>query len=158
MDSQTGVRRLSQLIFGGAQYRLEVAAQLVVGKQFSTTDLLVALGDPPGKGSIHTELKRLSEAGLVRPVDRPRGERSMTYLPAPCAFWDACRELASLARLETDQHEQTRALLLSAVGPDASLRAIVGGIPAPPPDFYREGHLASLTTVSSAGSEGGNDD
>lgn len=113
MDSNAAVRELSRLIFGGAQYRIEVAANLHAGQPFTALDLVLLLGDPPGKGSVHTELGRLRQAGLILEGRKARSDRSKPLVPIDCALWDAARSLQELAT-----HRWNEASALSKLLPD----------------------------------------
>lgn len=98
MDYKSEVRALSRTLFGGAQYRLEVASVLYAGSVFTALDVVMVLGDPPGKGSVHTELKRLREAGLITPAATPQSDRSKPLTPMDTDFWECCRGLVTLAQ------------------------------------------------------------
>jgi hypothetical protein len=81
-------------LFGGAQYRLEVGAAIADGDGVvCIKDLAQELGDPPGMGSVNTELKVLERAGLLGRAPRERGERRVYLLRQPSAYWTLCQEL-----------------------------------------------------------------
>jgi DNA-binding MarR family transcriptional regulator len=87
------VRDLAPL-FGGAQYRLEIGAAIADGDGVvCIRDLAQELGDPPGMGSVNTELKVLERAGLLARAPRERGERRVYLLRQPSAYWELCQEL-----------------------------------------------------------------
>lgn len=121
MDQRRAVRELSQALFGGARYRIEVAASLYSGVPFTSLDLVVLLGDPPGKGSIHTELKRLREAELVFEAETPQSDRSKTLVPLQCGLWAVCRELMALGEARAAKEEATRKVLAEAAAEDSEL-------------------------------------
>lgn len=92
------VRDLSRILFGGAQYRLEVGAALASEELTSIKDLAERLGDPPGTPSVNTELKRLEEAGLLIRLPRVGSDRRVHLRARTSSYWDTCRELADFAR------------------------------------------------------------
>ena len=93
-DEQTSPLRVrSRALFGGAQYRLEVGAAIADGDGVvCIKDLAELLGDPPGTGSVNTELKILERAGLLVRAPRERGERRVYLLRQPSSFWRLCQE------------------------------------------------------------------
>jgi len=93
------VRSLSRLLFGGAQYRLEVGAALTVGDLVTIKDLAERLGDPPGKASVNTELKLLEKAGLLQRLPDVGSDRRVFLRPEPSSYWETCRELIEYARI-----------------------------------------------------------
>jgi len=95
------LRERSRALFGGAQYRLEIGAAIADGDGvICIKDLAQELGDPPGMGSVNTELKVLERASLLVRAPRERGERRVYLLRQPSAYWQLCQELrnASTAR------------------------------------------------------------
>jgi hypothetical protein len=92
------LRERSRALFGGAQYRLEVGA--AIGDSDGIVcikDLAKVLGDPPGTGSVNTELKVLERSGLLNRVERERGERRVYLLRAESDYWKFCREARDAA-------------------------------------------------------------
>jgi hypothetical protein len=88
------IRERSRALFGGAQYRLEVGAAIADGDGVvCIKDLAQELGDPPGAGSVNTELKVLERAGLLVRTPRDRGERRVYLMRQPSAYWTLCQEL-----------------------------------------------------------------
>jgi DNA-binding transcriptional regulator GbsR (MarR family) len=87
------VRSRSRALFGGAQYRLEVAAAISAGDLVTIKDLAEQLGDPPGKGSVNTELKVLEAAGLLERLPRVGSDRRVFLRAKPSPYWDTCRAL-----------------------------------------------------------------
>lgn len=123
MNHASSVRELSRILFGGAQYRLEVAASLSSGQVFTALDLVALLSDPPGKGSVHTELKRLKQAKLVVPSPSPRSDRAKPLIPIETDFWACCRHLASIAQQRAEREDEVRKALssLAAQNPDLAI-------------------------------------
>ena len=90
---QRRLRENSRTMFGGAQYRLEVGAAIADSDGVvSITDLAQVLGDPPGKGSVNTELKVLERAGLLVRAPQQPGDRRVFLIRQKSAYWDFCRE------------------------------------------------------------------
>jgi hypothetical protein len=86
-------RELSQRLFGGARYRIEVGAAIAESDGLvCIVDLARQLGDPPGKGSVNTELKVFEKAGLLTRPDERRGGR-IWLLRQESPFWDMCHKL-----------------------------------------------------------------
>src|SRR5438105_1303624 len=101
-DPALGLRGLSHAIFG-AQYRLEVGVAIAQGDGVvCIKDLAAELGDgdPPGTGSVSTELKVLERAGLLRRMEKERGERRVYLLRQDSKYWDFCRECRARAVAE----------------------------------------------------------
>jgi hypothetical protein len=97
-------RELSRSLFGGANYRIEIAAAIAESDGLvCMVDLIRALGDPPGKSSVNAELKVLEKAGLLSRPDPRRGGR-IYLLRQQSAFWDMCKRL----RDETAKRGSTR--------------------------------------------------
>jgi hypothetical protein len=91
---RAAIRERSRALFGGAQYRLEVGAAIADGDGVvCIKDLAQELGDPPGAGSVNTELKVLERAGLLVRAPRERGERRVYLMRQPSAYWKLCQEL-----------------------------------------------------------------
>jgi hypothetical protein len=98
----TSVRQLSRVLFGGAQYRMEVGAAIAAGDGVvCIKDLAAELGDPPGVGSVNTELKVLERAGLLVRTAPEEGERRVFLLRQESVYWQLCEELTSAARRRT---------------------------------------------------------
>ncbi len=90
------LRALSRTLFGGAQYRLEIGLAIADGDGLvSIKDLADELGDPPGTGSVNTELKVLERAALLKRAPKQQGERRVYLARQESAYWNLCRELAS---------------------------------------------------------------
>jgi hypothetical protein len=88
------LRQQSRALFGGAQYRAEVGAAIARGDGVvCIKDLAGDLGDPPGTGSVNTELKVLERAGLLTRAPRERGERRVYLLRQPSPYWDLCQQM-----------------------------------------------------------------
>jgi DNA-binding MarR family transcriptional regulator len=110
------VRDLSRILFGGAQYRLEVGAALSSEEVTNIKDLAERLGDPPGTASVNTELKRLEEAGLLQRLPRVGSDRRVHLRVRTSSYWETCRELIELVqagvpqqrRKETDERSSQR--------------------------------------------------
>ena len=96
---QEVLRRQSRALFGGAKYRLEVGAAIADSDGIvCIKDLADELGDPPGRGSVNTELKVLERAGLlVRGPSEP-GNRRVFLLRQPSAYWLVCQEMRDACR------------------------------------------------------------
>jgi len=119
------IRSLSRSIFGGAQYRLEVMAELRSGRPFSAVDLSVLIVDaPPGK-SIHTELKCLRAARLISEVERPSSDRSKSFVPVVCSLWDASRDLVSMAEAAAEREQAIAEVLRDAADNRPQLRTLL---------------------------------
>jgi DNA-binding transcriptional regulator GbsR (MarR family) len=89
-------RAVSRALFGGAQYRVEVGAAIAASDGLvCITDLVAELGDPPGKGSVSTELKVLERAGLLSPLNAVQGERRRFLRREPSVYWSFCEEVKS---------------------------------------------------------------
>jgi len=102
---------LSRILFGGAQYRLEVGAAVESDALVNIKDLADQLGDPPGTASVNTELKHLERAGLLERLPRVGSDRRVFLRARPTSYWDTCRELVELARSGTAPpagHEPSR--------------------------------------------------
>ncbi len=83
-------------MFGGAQYRLEIGLAIADGDGLvCIKDLAEELGDPPGTGSVNTELKVLERADLLKRAPKEKGERRVYLVRQESAYWSLCRELAS---------------------------------------------------------------
>ena len=94
VQRRAGLRERSRALFGGAQYRLEVGVAIADGDGVvCIKDLAQELGDPPGVGSVNTELKVLERAGLLVRASRERGERRVYLLRQPSTYWQFCQEL-----------------------------------------------------------------
>lgn len=101
------LRERSRALFGGAQYRLEVGAAIADGDGIvCITDLAELLGDPPGKGSVNTELKVLERSGLLHRVDRGRGERRVYLIRADSNYWKFCQEARDAATRPGARHQR----------------------------------------------------
>ena len=88
------LRNRSRALFGGAQYRLEIGAAIADGDGLvCIKDLAEELGDPPGTGSVNTELKVLERAGLLTRTPRIGGERRVYLVREPSTYWTLCREM-----------------------------------------------------------------
>lgn len=88
-------RDLSAAIFG-ARYRLEICAALCGRSQVTATELLRELGgseNSPSQSSISVELKRLSAAGLLEPLESPPGERHRPLAVVDSPIWRVALEL-----------------------------------------------------------------
>lgn len=115
---RAALRERSRALFGGAQYRLEVGAAIGDGDGVvCIKDLAQQLGDPPGVGSVNTELKVLERAGLLVRAPRERGERRVYLMRQPSVYWRLCQELreATGARPRT-----TPVKGAAATGPDSA--------------------------------------
>ncbi len=89
-------RALSRALFGGAQYRLEVGAAIAAGDGLvCAKDLADELGDPPGKGSVHLELKTLERAGLLTRMPKEKAERRVYLARQESAYWAMCEEFTA---------------------------------------------------------------
>jgi hypothetical protein len=102
------VRLRSRVLFGGAQYRLEVGAAISVGDLVTIKDLAEQLGEPPGKGSVNAELKVLEAVGLLERLPRVGSDRRVFLRAKPSPYWDTCRaliedSLSAAASAETRQ-------------------------------------------------------
>src|SRR6266536_5711575 len=96
---RAALRQRSRALFGGAQYRLEVGASIADGDGVvCIKDLAQELGDPPGVGSVNTELKVLERAGLLVRAPRERGERRVYLMRQPSAYWQLCQELRNATK------------------------------------------------------------
>lgn len=102
------IRNFSRILFGGAQYRLEVGAALDSEELTNIKDLAERLGDPPGTASVNTELKQLEKAGLLERLPRVGSDRRVYLRPVPSAYWQTCRELVEFARTKAIGSAQTR--------------------------------------------------
>jgi hypothetical protein len=100
----TRTRELSRNLFGGANYRIEIAAAIAESDGLvCMVDLVRQLGDPPGKSSVNAELKVLEKAGLLGRPDARRGGR-IYLLREDSPFWEMCRQLlATTAHPEAHQ-------------------------------------------------------
>jgi DNA-binding MarR family transcriptional regulator len=97
-DGKTAIRALSRTLFGGAQYRLEIACAIALGDGIvCIKELAGELGDPPGQGSVNTELKKLEKAGLLVRKQKSAGERRVLLVRQECGYWACCQELAARA-------------------------------------------------------------
>jgi hypothetical protein len=83
-------RELSHILFGGAQYRIEVGAAIAESDGIvCLVDLVRSLGDPPGKSSVNTELKVLERANLLaRP--NTRTDRRVHLVRQESPWWEMC--------------------------------------------------------------------
>src|SRR6266566_2268322 len=96
--SRLRLRERSRALFGGARYRLEVGAAIADGDGIvCIKDLADVLGDPPGTGSVNTELKVLERSGLLERVRRERGERRVYLLRRQSDYWKFCQEARDAA-------------------------------------------------------------
>jgi hypothetical protein len=86
----TPTRKLSQTLFGGAQYRIEVGAAIAESDGIvCMVDLVRLLGDPPGKSSVNAELKVLERANLLT---RPniKQDRRIDLVRQDSPWWEMC--------------------------------------------------------------------
>src|SRR4051794_24172830 len=90
------VRAVSSVLFGGAQYRLEVCGALQSDERITAAGLAERLGSPPGKASVHIEVQRLEQAGLLKRLPRIPGDRHAYFKVQSCGLWECARELAAL--------------------------------------------------------------
>jgi hypothetical protein len=89
----TDTRELSRNLFGGARYRIEVAAAIAESDGIvCMVDLIRLLGDPPGKSSVNTELKVLEKTGLLTRPDERRGGR-IYLVREESPFWEMCQKV-----------------------------------------------------------------
>lgn len=96
---QLRLRQRSRALFGGAQYRLEVGAAIADGDGLvCIKDLAALFGDPPGTGSVNTELKVLERAGLLMRGPRQSSDRRVYLVRQPSTFWDLCVEMRDAAQ------------------------------------------------------------
>ncbi len=97
------IRALSRILFGGAQYRIEVGSAIADGDGLvCIKDLADQLGDPPGSGSVNTELKILERAGLLVRLPKEKGERRVYLARQESAYWALCQEMASRSEQTPD--------------------------------------------------------
>jgi predicted transcriptional regulator len=94
MERQTGniaaVRKLSGLVFGGAEHRVEIAAEIAQRDLIAnTTELADAL--ELHRQTVNNELRKLESAGLLHRTDA-QGPK-VFFVGAKSGFWDLCREL-----------------------------------------------------------------
>jgi predicted transcriptional regulator len=101
---QTGntaaVRKLSGLVFGGAEHRVEIAAEIAERDLIAnTTELADAL--KLKAQTVNHELRRLETAGLLQRTE-PQGQK-VFFVGAQSDFWRFCQELRANAveRLES---------------------------------------------------------
>lgn len=93
------LRLRSRTLFGGANYRLEVGAAIADGDGIvCIKDLAAELGDPPGRGSVNTELKILERACLLIRGPSEPGNRRVFLLRQPSTYWQVCQEMRDAAR------------------------------------------------------------
>jgi hypothetical protein len=94
--SRQKLRTLSRALFGGAQYRLEVGLAIAeCDGLVCIKDLAEDLGDPPGTGSVNTELKVLERAGLLVRMAPEKGERRVYLARQDSMYWEFCREMGA---------------------------------------------------------------
>src|SRR4051812_35179508 len=99
--AQVRLRDRSRALFGGAQYRLEVGAAIADGDGLvCIKDVAALLGDPPGTGSVNTELKVLERAGLLTRAPKQTSDRRVYLVRQPSTFWKLCTEMRDEARVK----------------------------------------------------------
>jgi hypothetical protein len=82
-------RRLSARVFSKAQYRIEVMAAIAEGDGLvNLSELADLLGNPPGTGSVGTELKTLRRAGLLASVEGRRSDRKKFFRRRDSPLWE----------------------------------------------------------------------
>ena len=94
------MRALSQLLFGGAQYRVEIGAAIADrGGVANTAELAAELGI--NRQSVHQELTLLERAGLLVRVQRVgNSERKVYFTAQRSSHWDTSLEArADAARM-----------------------------------------------------------
>jgi hypothetical protein len=97
-NAQRRLRDRSRALFGGAQYRLEVGAAIADGDGLvCIKDLATLLGDPPGTGSVNTELKVLERSGLLTRAPQRSSDRKVYLVRQPSPFWDLCTQMRASA-------------------------------------------------------------
>jgi hypothetical protein len=88
-------RELSKRLLG-SYYRLEVARAISDADGLANlTDLVGKLADPPGKGGVQVEIKRLRNARLLGPRERLGGK--VYHRAIHSVFWAMCEELSERA-------------------------------------------------------------
>jgi DNA-binding IclR family transcriptional regulator len=101
--SKVRVRQLSKRLFG-AQYRLEVLAQISPQGSLHLTEFSRRLGSPPSISSVQKELKVLVEVGLLEEQDASGGAREVFYRPLPSPLWSCAREVVDQLGSVLSQH------------------------------------------------------
>jgi hypothetical protein len=92
-SDRSSTRAMSRALFGGAQYRLEVGAAIAMSDGLvCIKELADLLGDPPGTGSVNTELKVLEKAGLLTRAPKEPGTRRVYLLREESQYWTFCLE------------------------------------------------------------------
>lgn len=87
-------RKLSGLVFGGAQYRIEVVAEISArGLVANTAEIAEALELTPQ--TVNNELRKLEAAGLLQRTE-PQGQK-VFYVGAKSGLWALCEELQANA-------------------------------------------------------------
>jgi DNA-binding MarR family transcriptional regulator len=97
--SSRATRALSKIVFGGAQYRIEIGAAIAAledFKYFNGSEIAERIG--VSKQTVSHELRMLEDAGLI--VRIPRADdsaRKVFYTPTPSVYWQWCLEASRLA-------------------------------------------------------------
>ena len=107
----------------GATYRLEICAALEEGVSFCVNDLALLLGDPPGKGQVSSEIKKLREIGFVTELRSPRSDRTKPFVAAQVGLWQASRDLKRYAERMADEAIERERLIAVAL---ASMDSVIG--------------------------------
>jgi predicted transcriptional regulator len=84
------VRKLSGLVFGGAEHRVEIAAKIAERDLIANATELADALDLKTQ-TVNHELRKLESAGLLHRTDA-QGQK-VFFLGAESGYWDFCREL-----------------------------------------------------------------
>jgi predicted ArsR family transcriptional regulator len=102
--SLSAARALSKLLYGGAQYRVEVGAAiaeaLATDKMVNTAELADDLSLT--RQAVGHELNLFEQAGLLQRTDAGSG-RKVYFLIQPSSYWDWCKEARQEAATMIDR-------------------------------------------------------
>lgn len=87
----SGIRATSKLLFGNS-IRLEVAAAIAASDPGITHATVLAQKLSLPVNVVREELLRLTEAGLLMRLPRPRGQQHQEYERLPDSYWTFARE------------------------------------------------------------------
>jgi predicted transcriptional regulator len=95
--SVLATRAFSKMLFGGAQYRIEIGAAIQQSALVNTAELADELG--LARQSVNQELRVLERVGLLVRTEKAgdSSSRKVFLMKESSAYWDFCVEAASTA-------------------------------------------------------------
>jgi DNA-binding MarR family transcriptional regulator len=102
------LRRLSSAVFGN-RYRFELLAALVAAGDGGVCVTTLAASGGAASSVYYPPLKQLVDAGLVRRLDPPPGERRVHYVVTDNAAWTGLRQMMQDLGVQAIRRDQVRA-------------------------------------------------